>query len=696
MRRLLETYAPALSAPKLKPRDMIVIIDLILRALTERKNNENLRVPQLENELADTATRTAQFRISTTIDQYKRECEMMQRKAADKKDIIEWRTEDNEKLRIEVEELKRTLEMYETTDRIERIRVQLYSKEPHFDRCYIKRDYLILLAENAPIQQTVDQLNQKLLETEEKCMADIVNESQWVDIFPPGFEKSLVKLLPRINIWKIRRQYFDELAGKLAVILKRIHIKRYQVWKDLQTFINGINPVITALMITHLRIRMYKAKDEMDLRAKEMSYYEKSLESLQEREDVMKKRVQDVAQATEDLLSELAEFHTPEAPTPVIPVSQPAMSSGVFNLSPEFIEEAQTERSRKLRSQDASLGLPDAAQVTRFEDRLGLSGSIGASRSIHLPEIVASAEAGAARRSPSPNWLNDSLELLHQTQAPAEMEDSLLESIDLSPDSLYLTDRVASPVSVAEQTLRFHEDPSDVLDLARPPTRVEDSLDLSGDIGFSPDSLNILGDIGLSPDSLDAPEIDISKRSMVNRWLEEEYDDVFDPIPQQPEAMGPSLAPNAPTEVYSVKSPPGSVKSLIKFSNPRRPEPFKMELEMKPQGIRQSPSGHRVICGVALEMKEAEVPLPRWRNIHFKKSIVRGSPPISETVGRRFDRKHGLFTPRSVIRRNFIGVRRPLFGDFPYVTGETPPRIPSPILPPLSTTIEWEGGIPRE
>ncbi|GFY02130.1 hypothetical protein TNCV_5099911 [Trichonephila clavipes] len=79
--------------------------------------------------------------------------------------------------------------------------LELYAKETHWDQCFIKRDYLILLAENAPAQKTVDELNDRLLETEEKCMADIVNESQWVDIFPPGFERSLVKLLPRLNIW---------------------------------------------------------------------------------------------------------------------------------------------------------------------------------------------------------------------------------------------------------------------------------------------------------------------------------------------------------------------------------------------------------------------------------------------------------------------------------------------------------------
>ncbi|GFY02139.1 uncharacterized protein TNCV_5100001 [Trichonephila clavipes] len=423
---------------------------------------------------------------------------------------------------------------------------------------------------------------------------------------------------------------------------------------------------------------MHKVKAEIDIRRKEMPHHETSMTFLQMREDEMKKRVQDVTQATDDLLAELAEFDTPKTPTavPPIPVSQPAMSSAVFNLSPEFVEEAQTKRSQTLRRQDASLGL------TRFEDRLGLSESIGASRSINLPEIVASADAGATQRLSSPNWLDDSLELLHQTQAPAEMEEGdLLENTGLSPDSLDLIDRVASPVSGTAQP-RFHEDPTDVQDLEPSPTRFEDSLDLSGYIG-------------ISPDSLEAPERVTYEVPMVNRWLGEPLN-VLDSIPQPPETMGPSLSPNTPTKVYSVKSPTGSVKSLIKFSNLRRAVPFNMELEMKPQGIRQSPSGHRVICDMALEMKEAEVHQPRWRNIELQKRIVRGSPPISETVGRRFDRKHGLFTPRSVIRRNFIGVRRPLFRDFPYVTGKTPPRIPSPVFPPLSTTIEWEGGIPRE
>ncbi|GFY02127.1 histone-lysine N-methyltransferase SETMAR [Trichonephila clavipes] len=95
MRRLLEIYAPALIPTRLKPRDTIVLIDLILRTLTERKNNENLRLPQLQNQLADTAARTVQFRISTAIEEYKRECEKVQRKIAEKKTLIDRRAPDN-------------------------------------------------------------------------------------------------------------------------------------------------------------------------------------------------------------------------------------------------------------------------------------------------------------------------------------------------------------------------------------------------------------------------------------------------------------------------------------------------------------------------------------------------------------------------------------------------------------------------
>ncbi|GFR06169.1 uncharacterized protein TNCT_336031 [Trichonephila clavata] len=437
-----------------------------------------------------------------------------------------------------------------------------------------------------------------------------------------------------------------------------------------------------------MRMRNHKLRDDIDIRRRECSDYEIGTKFYKDREAEVMQRIQSATQATLDLEEEMAQFPTPKTPTPVvvppavtpIPVSQPATGSGVFNLSPEVVEAALSERSRTPHSRDDSLGLLDAKQVTRFEDRSGLSKSIDASRSINLPRN-ASPVPVATQRSPSPNRLDDSLELLHFTRAPSIMEDrlSLSGSIGAYSDSLDSPERVASPVAVASQMPHLREDSPGMLDATRPPTRFEDSLNLSRDLYFS-------------PDSLDSPKRVPSEVPMGNRWLGGPPNE-FNSIPQQSETI--SLSPFAPTEVRSVKTPTGSVKSLIKFSSPGRSVPFNMELEMKPQGIRQSPSGHRVICDVALEMKEAEAPQPRWRNIHLLKHIVRGSPPISETIGRRFDRKHGLFTPRSVIRRDFIGVRRPLFGDFPWVTGRTPPRTPSPIPSPLATTIEWEG-TPKE
>ncbi|GFR06174.1 hypothetical protein TNCT_336051 [Trichonephila clavata] len=245
---LIRLYAPAVKTESLKPRDHIVLVDLILRTLTERKNNENLRLPQLQNQLADTVVRHFGFRISNIINSYKTECENVQKEIAEKKAYIKATIPQNERLKKEVEELRVTLDMFENTDRQERIRQQLYAKEPHFDRCFSKREHLRLLAENAPLQKKVDEINRRLLEVEEQCMKDIVNESQWIDIFPPGFESSLVKLLPRINVWSIPRQHFNDLAVRLAEILKRIHIKRSEDWIALQNFINDINPRITLLM----------------------------------------------------------------------------------------------------------------------------------------------------------------------------------------------------------------------------------------------------------------------------------------------------------------------------------------------------------------------------------------------------------------------------------------------------------------
>ncbi|GIY92387.1 hypothetical protein CEXT_756751 [Caerostris extrusa] len=69
-------------------------------------------------------------------------------------------------------------------------------------------------------------------------------------------------------------------------------------------------------------------------------------------------------------------------------------------------------------------------------------------------------------------------------------------------------------------------------------------------------------------------------------------------------------------------------------------------------------------------------------------------------MGRRFDRRFGMFTPKSALKRRHVRVRRPLFGE-DYVSPEgypsgavrrvvTPVRVPPPARAPVTRgSIEW-------
>ncbi|GBL83872.1 hypothetical protein AVEN_100785-1 [Araneus ventricosus] len=152
----------------------------------------------------------------------------------------------------------------------------------------------------------------------------------------------------------------------------------------------------------------------------------------------------------------------------------------------------------------------------------------------------------------------------------------------------------------------------------------------------------------------------------------------------------------------SLEGDASSIKKTFSIPSPGQREQVQIDVEIIPQDIRRSPSGQRVVCDVAVELQEAAFKPPRRIEKRYK--VVRGTPPISQTVGRRVDRRYGMFTPRTVIRRGHVGVRRPLFaGDFespdsPWGTGrrthpelmDLPQHAPSPRPPRLDTTIEWE------
>ncbi|GIY73681.1 uncharacterized protein CDAR_464021 [Caerostris darwini] len=142
-------------------------------------------------------------------------------------------------------------------------------------------------------------------------------------------------------------------------------------------------------------------------------------------------------------------------------------------------------------------------------------------------------------------------------------------------------------------------------------------------------------------------------------------------------------------EIFDVPTP---LKRTINMHSPSRGA-RPMNVAVKPQAITRSPDGERVICDLSVEIEQASRAARRPRHIEREKIIVRGTPPVSETVGRRVDRTYGLFTPRSTFRRQHVGVRRPLFrDDYPssVITRSRTPAIPAvaPQRVPRGS-IEW-------
>ncbi|GFS58458.1 uncharacterized protein NPIL_420211 [Nephila pilipes] len=359
-------------------------------------------------------------------------------------------------------------------------------------------------------------------------------------------------------------------------------------------------------------------------------------------------------------------------------------SPGILGLRQSF---TGTPKLVDISKSVSALGTEYPSGGVRYSLKVPTSATISPG-SLKLEENIASPVPVIAQHQPSPRWPEESVNMLDIISLPTALEDSLdlSGSIGISPGILDLPQRIVSPVPVIAQhqaSPLWLEGSPGMLNEMRPPTALEDSLEL---LTISLDSLDL-------QKSVSSPVPVVAQRPTTYGHLRESLDNLDSISPPSDlrdslEISGNDGSPvrAQPAYIHPVKMATGSVKNLITFSSPRKPQSnINMELEMVPVNIRESPSGHRVLCNVGLKMKEAVVTKPRWRNIEITKHIVRGSPPISETVGRRFDRKYGLFTPKSVIMRKFVGVRRPLFGGLQF-----PPRIPSPRPPPLDTTIEWE------
>ncbi|GBM41810.1 hypothetical protein AVEN_122434-1 [Araneus ventricosus] len=117
---------------------------------------------------------------------------------------------------------------------------------------------------------------------------------------------------------------------------------------------------------------------------------------------------------------------------------------------------------------------------------------------------------------------------------------------------------------------------------------------------------------------------------------------------------------------------PSGIKKTVTIASPGREKPLHLNVQVAPKSISQSPSGEHIICDIAVGVEEAVIK-PRKVAGYF-------TPPATETV-RRYDRKHGMFTPRSVFKKGHYAIRN-IF--------DVSPHTPSPRPPPLDTTIEWE------
>ncbi|GFY38020.1 uncharacterized protein TNIN_328281, partial [Trichonephila inaurata madagascariensis] len=91
-----------------------------------------------------------------------------------------------------------------------------------------------------------------------------------------------------------------------------------------------------------------------------------------------------------------------------------------------------------------------------------------------------------------------------------------------------------------------------------------------------------------------------------------------------------------------------SLKRRVALKSPNRIEPLHLNIEIAPQNISESPSGERVICGIALRMEEAAV-RPR-------KVFAHHTPPIRKSIT-GFDEKRGMFTPKSVFEPKNYAIR---------------------------------------
>ncbi|GFW35627.1 uncharacterized protein TNCV_4434781 [Trichonephila clavipes] len=91
-----------------------------------------------------------------------------------------------------------------------------------------------------------------------------------------------------------------------------------------------------------------------------------------------------------------------------------------------------------------------------------------------------------------------------------------------------------------------------------------------------------------------------------------------------------------------------SLKRRVALKSPNRIEPLHLNIEIAPQNISESPSGERVICGIALRMEEAAV-RPR-------KVFAPHTPPIRKSIT-GFDEKRGMFTPKSVFEPKNYAIR---------------------------------------
>ncbi|GFT06736.1 uncharacterized protein NPIL_509971 [Nephila pilipes] len=162
------------------------------------------------------------------------------------------------------------------------------------------------------------------------------------------------------------------------------------------------------------------------------------------------------------------------------------------------------------------------------------------------------------------------------------------------------------------------------------------------------------------------------------------------PVDSDPKTLSPQSPQGNMTIELSPHSSSGcdlspSLTKTVSLASPIRKMPLHLNLEVAPQSISQSPSGEHVVCNIALGMAEAVVK-PR-------KVFAYHTPPITRSV-RRFDRQHGMFTPRSVFQGRNYAIRN-LFPQSPtsvspWETDHFEELEDQDRSPRLNNTIEWE------